>query len=634
MRAVLPDGLSLQRIARGRHRRMHDVLGAHPCLTDGLPGYRFAVWAPRAQGVSVVGDFNGWDPAANPLCSEAGIWYGFVPGVPDGACYKFAIRTADRRLLFKADPCARRAQHPPETASITCARSTYCWQDTQWIAARGARSWERSAVALYEVHLGSWWRHLDGSPRTYREAAASLVWYVRQMGFTHIEFLPLAAHPYDPSWGYQITGYFSPTSRFGDPDDLRYLIDQCHQHGIGVILDWVPGHFPADAHALARYDGACLYEHEDPRRGVHPDWDTLIFDYDNPCVRNFLIANALYWIEAFHIDGLRVDAVASMLYLDYSRAAGEWLPNRRGGKENLSAITLLRTLNDQIGRHHPGVMVIAEESTAWPGVTAPTAAGGLGFGLKWCMGWMHDLLAYMRLDPLHRKYHHGLLVDALGYAFSERFVLPFSHDEVVHGKGSLLAKMPGDRRQQFAHLRLLFGYQYACPGKKHLFMGAEIAQPGEWNHDASIGWELLQEPDHRGVQQLVADLNRLYRAESALHADESAASGFRWVEADDVDHSVLAFLRCGGQPQEAVLVVCNFTPVPRHGYRVGVPQAGWYRELVNTDAACYGGANIGNLGGLYAERVPWHGFDWSLPLTVPPLAVLFFRCPDAGAAAG
>ena len=610
-----------QVFGEGHHWHPHRFLGAHARTVEGVAGVVFATWAPQAQRVSVVGDFNGWDGRRHPMRSHpGGVWDLFLPGVAPGALYKFELRGPGGSLQLKSDPYARHLEQRPRTASIVAADPAHRWRDAEWLAARTGRDWLRAPMSIYELHAGSWRRHADGRWYSYRELAEQLVPYVKALGFTHLELLPVMEHPFDGSWGYQTLGYYAPTSRFGTPDDFRAFVDRCHAAGLGVLLDWTPGHFPADAHGLARFDGAPLYEYADPRLGAHPDWGTLVFDYGRPEVRNFLLGSALYWIEEFHLDGLRVDAVASMLYLDYSRKPGEWVPNRHGGRENLEAIGFLQQLNAVVHERHPGAVVIAEESTAWPQVTRPTWVGGLGFSMKWNMGWMHDTLRYLALDPIHRQYHHNELSFGLLYAHSENFVLPLSHDEVVHGKGSLLEKMSGDDWRKFAQLRLLLAYQWTYPGKKLLFMGQELAQRREWNHDRALDWALLEQAPHRGVQALVADLNRLYASRPALHRGDFAAEGFEWIDCHDALQSVLSFLRRDGAASLAV--VLNFTPVPRQGYRIGVPAPGRYRECLNTDAAVYGGANIGNFGGVTSEPVPWMGRPHSVVLTLPPLAAL------------
>jgi 1,4-alpha-glucan branching enzyme len=618
----------------GRHRRLWEVLGAHPRVHDGLAGVSFAVWAPNAKAVRVVGDWNLWDGRVHQMraLGAAGVWELFVPGVAPGARYKYELVTADERLVLKTDPMAFQMEKPPATASIVVAPSSHDWADSEWLAGRAEGDLLHRPMSVYEMHLGSW-RHTDEGtggrrPLTYLELAEVLPEYLAGMGFTHVELMPVAEHPFSGSWGYQVSGYYAPTSRYGTPDDFRALVDALHRAGIGVIVDWVPAHFPRDEFALARFDGTHLYEHADPRQGEHPDWGTLIFNFGRNEVRNFLIANALYWIEEFHIDALRVDAVASILYLDYSREPGEWVPNRFGGRENLEAVSFLKEVNETVFGLHPGVTVIAEESTAWPGVSRPTYLGGLGFGFKWNMGWMHDTLDYFHHDPVHRRYHHHELTFGLLYAWSENFVLPLSHDEVVHGKGSLLNKMPGDRWQQLANLRALYAWMWAHPGKKLLFMGAELAPEREWNHETELDWWILEQwEQHRGVASLLRTLNNLYRELPALWRLDDQPEGFEWVDADDSDQSVLSFLRLDGSGG-TVLCVANLTPIPRFGYRVGLPCAGRWQEILNTDAAELGGSGVGNLGGVDAEEVRWHGRPWSAPITLPPLAVVWFK-PEA-----
>ncbi|MGH8517445.1 MAG: 1,4-alpha-glucan branching protein GlgB [Panacagrimonas sp.] len=618
-----------QVFGQGRHAHAWRFLGAHLVEHKKVSGARFATWAPRARSVSVIGDFSGWNGAGHTLHPyPGGIWSGFVPGVAAGAFYKFRIEAADGTVVLKADPYARQAQLRPETASVIAAPSAHVWTDEAWMHARVNRDWPHDPISIYEAHAASWRRDTDAMPG-YRELAETLVPYARTMGFTHIELLPISEHPYDPSWGYQSLGQFAPTSRHGTPDDFRAFVDRCHAEGVGVILDWVPAHFPRDAHGLARFDGEPLYEYGDPRRGEQPDWDTLVYDFGRPEVRNYLLASALYWLEEFHVDGLRVDAVASMLYLDYSRAPGEWLPNRHGGRENLEAVDFLRELNSMVRARHPGALVIAEESTAWPGVTRTAESGGLGFSMKWNMGWMHDTLEVLRTDPLFRGARHDRLTFGITYAFSENFVLALSHDEVVHGKGSLLGKMHGDDWQRFANLRLLYTWQWTHPGKKLLFMGQEFAQAREWSQDRSLDWTLLEAPAHAGVQQLVRDLNRVHREWPALHRLDFAPQGFEWLTCDDRDHSVLAFLRrdeAGG----VVLVVLNFTPTVRHDYRIGVPLPGRWIERLNSDSAHYGGSNCGNFGGCDSDPVPCMNQAQSLCLSLPPLAGLVLVPMTAG----
>jgi 1,4-alpha-glucan branching enzyme len=613
----------------GTHYRLYEKLGAHPATVDGVAGAYFAVWAPNARNVSVIGDFNDWQVTAHPLRprGDSGIWEGFVPAVQRGALYKYHLTSnVNGHAVDKADPFAILAEGPPRMASVVWDVH-YDWHDQPWQAERGQRNRLDAPMTIYEVHLGSWMRvpEEDGRPLTYRELGPRLAEYVQQMGFTHVEFLPVMEHPFYGSWGYQTTGYFAPTSRYGTPQDFMAMMECLHQHGIGVILDWVPSHFPTDEHGLAYFDGTHLYEHADPRQGYHPDWGSYIFNYGRNEVRSFLMSSAHFWLEVGHADGLRVDAVASMLYLDYSRQEGEWVPNVFGGRENLEAIAFIRRLNEDIYANYPDVQTFAEESTAWPMVSRPTYVGGLGFGLKWDMGWMHDTLLYMSRDAIHRKYHQNELTFRLLYAFWENFVLSLSHDEVVHGKGSLLDKMPGDVWQKRANLRLLFGYQYAQPGKKLLFMGSEFGQWREWHHDESLDWHLLQYADHQGLQLLVKDLNRLHRDEPALHQRDFSPEGFEWIDASDAESSVVSFLRRGASPDEAVLVVGNFTPVPRTNYRVGVPYAGYWREILNTDAKEYGGSGWGNSGGVDAVPVPQHGRQNSVVLTLPPLGMVWFK---------
>jgi len=613
----------------GTHDRLYEKLGAHPGVYDGVEGTRFAVWAPNAGNVSVVGDFNRWTPgktALSPLGSS-GIWAGVVPGVGEGACYKYHLAGAGHgHRADKADPFGFQHEHPPRTGSIV-RRLDYTWGDEAWMRERRARNALDAPMAVYELHLGSWQRHADGRVLGYREVAQPLADHVERLGFTHVQLMPIMEHPFDGSWGYQVTGYFAPTSRYGSPQDFMYLVDFLHQRGIGVLLDWPPAHFPTDGHGLGFFDGTHLFEHADPRRGFHPDWQSLIFNYGRHEVRGFLVASALFWFDRYHIDGLRVDAVASMLYRDYSRAEGEWVPNEYGGRENLEAIDFLRQLNTTVYARHPDVQMIAEESTAWPGVSRPCHLGGLGFGLKWDMGWMHDTLSYLARDPVHRKFHHHELTFRAIYAFHENFVLPLSHDEVVHGKQSLLSKMPGDYWQKFANLRLLYALMYGQPGKKLLFMGAELGQWHEWRHGEALDWALAGFPAHEGLARLLGDLNRLYRSVPALHARDADARGFEWIEANDDEQSVLVFARHGATADQRVVVALNFTPVPRHGYRVGVEQGGRWRELLNSDAEAYGGSGVGNLGGVDADAWPWDGRPCSLALTLPPLGAVFLA-PD------
>jgi 1,4-alpha-glucan branching enzyme len=618
--------LDLHLAGEGRHEELYARLGAHVTEIDGVAGTSFAVWAPSARSVSVVGDFNSWDGRLHPMRSmgSSGIWEIFLPGVQEGARYKYEIRTQTGELRLKADPVAFAAEMPPATASVV-HRPRHVWADAEWIEHRRARDPLTEPMSIYEVHLGSWRLNpLEGNRcLTYRELADELAAYVTDLGFTHVELLPVMAHPFSGSWGYQVTSYYAPTPRFGSPDDFRAFVDRLHRAGVGVIVDWVPAHFPRDDWALARFDGTALYEHEDPRRGSHPDWGTLVFNFGRNEVRNFLLANALFWPREYHVDGLRVDAVASMLYLDYSRKEGEWVPNQFGGREDLDAVAFLKALNEVLHAREPGIVSVAEESTAWPGVSRPTYVGGLGFGFKWNMGWMHDTLGYFQQDPVYRRYHHHELTFSLMYAFSENFVLPLSHDEVVHGKGSLLSKMPGDRWQQLANLRALYAYMWAHPGKKLLFMGGELAQEQEWSHERSLDWHLLEDAGHAGVQALVRDLNHVYREQRALWERDFEGAGFWWLEANDADRNVVAFARQGLDGDTQLVCVCNLSPVPRDRYRVGFPQPGRWREALNTDAAVYGGSGVGNLGGVEAEAVPWHGQPWSAELTLPPLGVLW-----------
>ena len=613
----------------GTFDRAYNKLGSHPTEREGRRGVHFAVWAPSAKSVSVIGDFNGWNPAANAMNpNHAGIWEGFVPDVGQGAMYKYHIESnyGDYKV-DKADPYGFAAQIRPATASCVWDLESYSWNDGEWMSSRVRNNSLNSPISVYEVHLGSWRRVPEEGGRwlTYREMASPLAEYVHDAGFTHVEFLPVMEHPFDGSWGYETIGYFAPTSRFGTPADFMFLVDTLHQHGIGVILDWVPAHFPKDEAGLGYFDGSHLYEHADPRQGEQPDWNTFVFNYGRNEVRNFLVSNALFWFDKYHADGLRVDAVASMLYLDYGRRAGEWIPNRYGGKENLGAIDFLRTLNERVYAAFPDVIMIAEESTAWPQVSRPTYVGGLGFGLKWNMGWMHDVLDYMSQDPVFRSYHHNQITFSLLYAFSENFVLPFSHDEVVYGKGSMLRKMPGDEWQKFANLRLLYGFMFGHPGKKLLFMGDEFGQRSEWNHDASLDWHLLERPFHAGLQRWVRDLNTLYRGRAALYDLDFEAAGFEWVDCKDFQRSVISFLRRGRNPDDQLMLVCNFTPVVRQNYRIGVSQDGLWKEILNSDAPLYGGSGQGNFGGLSAVPLPIHGRPFSLNMLLPPLGMVVFQ---------
>jgi 1,4-alpha-glucan branching enzyme len=627
--------LDLHLIGEGRHRALQEKLGAHVKTIDGTTGVAFAVWAPNARSVSVVGDFNGWDGRLGLMRSmgSTGVWELFVPDAHAGSRYKFELRTHDGELLLRADPFARETEVPPKTASVV-AYSTHAWGDDDWMAARRDRDQLAGPMSIYEVHLGSWRLNPleDNRPLTYRELADELAAYVTDLGFTHVELLPVMAHPFSGSWGYQVTSQFAPTPRHGSPDDLRELCDRLHQRGIGVILDWVPAHFPRDEWALARFDGTALYEHADPRRGAHPDWGTLIFNYGRSEIRNYLLSSALHWLHDYHADGLRVDAVASMLYLDYSREEGEWLPNAYGGREDLDAVSFLRELNETAYGAEPGISMIAEESTAWPGVSKPTYTGGLGFGFKWNLGWMHDTLEYFGKDPIHRRHHHHELTFSVMYAYSENFVLPLSHDEVVHGKGSLLGRMPGDRWQRFANLRALYAYMWAHPGKKLLFMGGEFGQEREWRHDGSLDWHLLEDPSHAGLQRLVADLNGLYREHRALWAADASPEGFWWLDANDAEHSILAWCRADPGGDDVVVCIANLTPVPRAGYRVGLPRSGRWREILNTDSTFYAGSDIGNYGAVEAEAIGWHHQPCSGTVTLPPLGVVWLAPERSGQA--
>lgn len=623
-------------LREGTHIRAYEKLGAHLAERHGRHGVHFAVWAPNARAVSVIGDFNRWNPATNVMLpTPAGIWESFVPDIGQGTVYKYHVESNYQNFkVDKADPYGFATEIRPQTASRIWHLESYSWQDTAWMAARRKNNALDSPISIYEVHLGSWKRVPEEGNRwlTYRELAPLLADYVLDSGFTHVELLPVTEHPFDGSWGYQTTGYFAPTSRFGTPAEFMYFIDYLHQHGIGVILDWVPAHFPKDEAGLGYFDGTHLYEHEDPRQGEHPDWDTFVFNYGRNEVQNFLISNALFWLDKYHVDGLRVDAVAAMLYLDYGRREGQWVPNRYGGKENIDAIRFLRLLNERVYGEFPDVLMIAEESTAWPQVSRPTYVGGLGFGLKWNMGWMHDVLDYMSQDPVFRCYHHNQITFSLIYAFSENFVLPFSHDEVVYGKGSMLRKMPGDEWRKFANLRLLYGFMFGHPGKKLLFMGDEFGQWSEWNHDASLEWHLLENPFHAGLKRWVRDLNTLYRGAAALYELDFDPAGFEWVDCKDYQRSIISFLRRGRNPDDQVLFVCNFTPVVRQNYRVGVPREGSWKETLNSDAPLYGGSGQGNFGGLSAVPLSVHGRPFSLNMTLPPLGIVVFR-PESRSAA-
>ncbi len=617
--------------SEGKHWNIYRILGAH-CKTinadenQSIDGVLFSTWAPNAERVSVIGNFNAWDGRCHPMRSRgaSGVWELFIPGLTAKTLYKFEIRNRNTgEILSKADPYGQLSELRPCTASVVCSDSTFQWHDHNWITKRKETNWLHSPLSIYEVHLGSWQRDEQGEFLNYRELAHRLVHYVTEMGFTHIELLPITEHPLDASWGYQTTGYFAPTRRFGEPDDFRYFVDYCHKHNIGVFMDWAPAHFPKDGHGLACFDGSPLYEHADPRRGEHRDWGTLIYNYGRHEVKNFLIANAVYWLEEFHIDGLRVDAVASMLYLDYSREADDWIANEYGGNENLEAITFLRELNITTHSLLPGTLIMAEESTAWPQVTRPTYIGGLGFSLKWNMGWMHDSLQYISKDPVHRHYHHNELTFGLLYAFTENFILPFSHDEVVHGKSSMLNKMPGDEWQKFANLRLLYSYMYTYPGKKLMFMGCEFGQGEEWHHDNALDWYVLDYPLHQGVKRLLQDLNKLYRSEPALHLYDFEAQGFEWLDCNDSQNSVLAYVRHDGT--SSIIVITNFTPVPRPKYRIGIAQQGYYAEILNSDSDIYGGSNYGNYGGVDSQNVNYMQRPYSIELNLPPLGVIVLK---------
>ncbi|HKO98034.1 MAG TPA: 1,4-alpha-glucan branching protein GlgB [Pyrinomonadaceae bacterium] len=622
--------IDLHLFGEGRHERIYEKLGAHVINHDGVLGVSFAVWAPSAERVSVVGSFNAWDGAKNPMhrLSDSGVWEVFVPQLKSGELYKYEIKTPGLPVFLKADPYASFAEAPPNTSSIVY-ESNYKFRDSRWMKKRAGREHFRQPLSIYEIHFGSWRRHLEENnrPFTYREMALVLADYVEEAGYTHVEFLPLKEHPYGPSWGYQVSNYYAPSARYGTPDDLRYLVDHLHQRGIGVIMDWVPAHFPKDAFALARFDGTALYEHLDPRKGEHPDWGTYIFNYGRNQVRNFLMANALYWFKEFHIDGLRVDAVASMLYLDYSRKEGEWEPNQQGGRENLEALSFLQELNQTTHRECPGTMMIAEESTAWPMVSHPVYAGGLGFDFKWNMGWMHDTLKYFQTDPLFRKGNHNALTFGLIYAWSENFILPLSHDEVVHMKGSLLNKMPGEEWQKLANLRALYAYMWAHPGKKMLFMGGEFGQWREWNEEESLDWHLLEKPIHEGIQTLVRDLNKLYLKRPALWENDGEASGFQWIDADNAAANVVSFIRRGQSSGRELICVGNFSPIVREDHRLGLPRAGKYQQIVNTDDEKYCGGGFGVVKTVTAEKVPANGFEYSAVVTLPPLATMWFEAP-------
>ncbi|BBO32651.1 1,4-alpha-glucan branching protein GlgB [Lacipirellula parvula] len=621
-------------LGEGRHWQSYEKLGAHVRTVSGVTGVNFAVWAPNAESVSIIGDFNGWDRRKHAMRKHVptGVWELFIPDAKPGLLYKFSVKARGGAVTEKCDPYGFAAELPPRTANIVADLNNYQWKDHEWMARRaeGGNSLD-APMSIYEVHLGSWKKNHGGETQwmNYRDLAHQLVAYCQEMGFTHLELMPISEHPFTGSWGYQTVGYYAATSRYGTPEDFMYFVDYCHQNGIGVLIDWVPAHFPKDSHGLATFDGTALYEHADPRQGEHPDWGTKVFNYGRNEVRNFLTSNALFWLDKFHIDGLRVDAVASMLYLDYSRNDGEWIPNQYGGRENLEAISFLKEFNEQVHQQHPGTLTVAEESTAWGGVSRPTYLGGLGFSLKWNMGWMNDTLRYFRHEPIHRQYHHDELTFSLIYAFTENFTLPFSHDEVVHGKGALLDQMPGDLWQRFANLRLLYSYQWTHPGKKLLFMGCEFGQWNEWNHDHELQWDLLQWDTHQGVKKMMADLNRLYRNEKSFHQVDFESGGFEWVDCHNYANSVLSYLRRAEDPNDFTLVACNFTPVPRHNYRLGVPEGGWYGEIFNSDSAYYGGSNVGNYPGVMAEESESHGRPFSIELTLPPLSVVVLK-PNRG----
>jgi len=615
---------------QGEHFYLFDKLGSHPVRLDGVEGTAFSVWAPNAERVSVIGDFNGWDPNGHPLKGrqdQSGIWEGFIGNIGSGTLYKYHLISKHRSYkVDKGDPFAPYWEKPPKTASLVWDLH-YQWEDQAWMNSRSHTNGLNSPMAIYEVHLGSWKRvpEEENRPLSYREMAPVLSSYVKEMGFTHVELLPITEHPFYGSWGYQTTGYFAPTSRYGTPQDLMFLVDTLHQNGIGVILDWVPSHFPSDEHGLAFFDGTHLFEHADPRKGFHPEWNSYIFNYGRNEVRAFLISNALFWLKYFHMDGLRVDGVASMLYLDYARKEGEWIPNEQGGNENLEAVHFLKRLNEVVYANFPDVQTIAEESTAWPMVSRPTDVGGLGFGMKWNMGWMHDTLKYFSKDAIYRKHHHHELTHSISYAFSENYILALSHDEVVHGKGSLIGKMPGDDWQRFANLRLLLGYMYSHPGKKHIFMGGEFGQIPEWRHEESLEWHLLQYPDHLGVQKWTRDLNHLYQREPALYEMDFVEEGFQWMDLKDVEQSIISFTRQGRTSPGRILIICNFTPIPRENYRLGIDQAGFWREVLNSDAKIYGGSGMGNFGGVETTPKGFHGRDHSLILNIPPLGIIFLK---------
>ncbi len=626
---VLTD-FDIHLIGEGSHYKTYEKLGSHVMEINGIRGVHFAVWAPNARRISVIGDFNKWDGRRHPMrvLGSSGIWEIFIPGFKEGEIYKFEIKSKiNKYMLIKADPYAFNFELRPRSASVVYDINKYQWNDSEWMEIRSKKDWFKSPISMYEVHLGSWMRLPEEGNRwlTYRETADRLIGYVKEMGYTHIELLPVTEHPFDASWGYQTLGYFAPTSRYGTPEDFMYFVDRCHQNSIGVILDWAPAHFPTDGHGLGFFDGTCLYEHEDPKKGFHPDWGTKIFNYGRKEVRNFLLSNALFWFEKYHIDGLRVDAVASMIYLDYSRNEGEWIPNIFGGRENIEAIDFIKKLNEIAHQYHPGILTIAEESTAWPSVSRPTYLGGLGFSLKWNMGWMNDTLEYFSKDPVHKKYHHNNLTFSLLYAFTENFILVLSHDEVVHGKRSMLSKMPGDMWQKFANLRLLYGFMFSHPGKKLLFMGGEFGQWDEWSHDKSIDWHLLNSMPHRRLQKFVMDLNHIYQSEPAFYEIDFSYQGFEWIDFRDTENSIISFTRKAKDPDNFLVIVCNFTPVPRIGYKIGIPEICFYKEILNSDSQLYWGGNMGNAGGINADEIPCHGRPYSINITLPPLSVLIFK---------
>lgn len=623
---VLTD-FDLHLLSEGNHYRSYEKLGAHVIEHDGVTGVFFAVWAPNAKRVSVIGDFNHWDGRRYPMRNRgaSGIWELFIPDLNEGENYKFEIKIQSDTIIEKADPYAFKTEMRPKTCSIVHSFGTYAWNDGDYMRNRETYDFHKMPVSIYEVHLGSWKRRNGNDFLSYRELADDLVNYVFEMGYTHIELLPVAEHPFDGSWGYQVTGYYAPTARFGEPDDFCYFVDKCHEKGIGVIVDWVPAHFPTDDFALGKFDGTCLYEHHDPKKGFHTDWHTLIFNYGRNEVRNFLISNALFWLDYYHVDGLRVDAVASMLYLDYAREEGDWMPNEYGGKENIEAIEFMKRLNEQVYKEHPGVMMIAEESTAWSGVSKPTYLGGLGFGFKWNMGWMNDFLEYIAKDPVYRKYHHNNLTFSMIYAYTENFVLVLSHDEVVHGKASIISKMPGDDWQKFANVRLALGFMFSHPGKKLLFMGQDFGQWHEWNYQQSLDWHLLQWEPHQQLKDYVKVLNTIYKENPALYGQDFEINGFEWVNCNDWEASVVSFIRKGADEDDMILVVCNFTPIPRYNYRIGVPKHCKWKEVLNSDAHYYGGSGMGNCGGFWSDNVQWDNRKYSLNLTLPPLGIMMFK---------